>query len=118
MDKITDAAKNLLEGKMCETCKYCLHETSISNSKSELKCGFNFNSKKLPKHNTCEHWEKTRNRLNINWSRQNEKTFKSFSSIDIEKELIKAVNEELTKNMDKLVIEHTKMMLNKVNKNE
>lgn len=97
-------AKNLLENKTCNNCKFREHEQG-----DVFFCGIDSTNcyegtKPLPKENTCERWEEIDfPYVNVSWTKQSIVDISNMFNKDTEKELIETVAKELKNNIDQSI---------------
>ena len=54
---IDQAAKNVLLGKMCDNCYYCIHEERCDNSDNVPNHGPDNETCPIPEERTCQYWK-------------------------------------------------------------
>ncbi|MFW6002115.1 MAG: hypothetical protein ACOCQD_02140 [archaeon] len=100
MDSNNKIAKNLLEGRTCDNCRYkeCEQgDVCYCVLYKQLDSNPYLGVRPIPKENTCTKWEKRINKkLNVRWTKESEIDLTK----DIEKNLIKTVSKELIKFTD------------------
>jgi len=81
------AAKNILAGKSCYDCRFFKND----------KCRYGNLSEEL----WCDQWDSPNgaHKLRVNWTKESEKDIKAYRGLNVEEELIKAVQTEIDKEL-------------------
>jgi hypothetical protein len=96
MEENSVIAKNLLEGKTCQNCKYRDRTFCIQT------VGDKVIANPLPDDNTCSKWElkKLPKKLNVRWTKEMEVDLAKYHGLSAEEEITKTVSETMRKEID------------------
>ena len=107
-----EITKRLLKDETCIHCKY-----HFVNSGMDHFCTREESDILIPKEQTCEEFERGQcgRKLKVTWTQQAYQDLKSWTGLNAEDELMKAVGEEMKNEIDK-VIENDQKRTNKFTK--